>query len=84
MDNVIKDLFTDQFYGYKIVSAIRSGNIPKDLALLKIGPVNHSRWLTTANRLCRIWVSKHELEGFKKSFRVNFGVCCWSLHVYVV
>ena len=42
-DDVIKDLSTDQFYGYKIVSAIRSGNIPKDLVLLEIGPVNHSR-----------------------------------------
>ena len=62
-DNVIKDLSTNQFYGYKIVSSNRSGNIPKDSALLEIGPVNHSRWLTTANILCRIWVSKHELEG---------------------
>ena len=33
---VIKDLFTDQLYGYKIVSAITSENIPKDLALLEM------------------------------------------------
>ena len=59
-----KRLSTDQFYGYKIVSVIRSGIISKDLALLEIGPVNHSRGLTTANRLSRIWISKHELEGF--------------------
>ena len=31
-DDVIKDLSTDQFYGYKIVSGIRCGNKPKDLA----------------------------------------------------
>ncbi|KAG0718100.1 hypothetical protein GWK47_007861 [Chionoecetes opilio] len=31
--------------------------------LLEIGPVNYSRWLTTANRLIRLWVSKHELKG---------------------
>ena len=62
-DDVTRYLSTDQFYGYKIVSAISSGNTPKNLALFEIGPVNHSRWLTIANRLCRIWVSKHELES---------------------
>ena len=33
-DDVIKDLSTDHFHGYKIVSAIRNRNIPIDLALL--------------------------------------------------
>jgi len=40
---VIKDLSTDQSYGYRIVGAIRTGVLPKDLALLEIGPVSHSR-----------------------------------------
>ena len=40
-DKVIKDLSIDQYYGYKIVCAVRN------LALLEIGPVNLSRWLTT-------------------------------------
>ena len=62
-NEVLEDLSTDQAYGYKITEAIRSGQIQKDLALLEIGPVNHSRWLTTANRLCRLWVSKHGLKG---------------------
>ena len=66
-NKLIKDISTDQFPGYKVVSAIKSGNIPKDLASFEISPANHSRWFTTANRLCRIWVSKHELQGFKKS-----------------
>lgn len=62
-DSIVKDLSTDQAYGYRITQAIRTGNLPTDLALLEIGPVSHSRWLTTANRLCRIWVSKHGLKG---------------------
>jgi hypothetical protein len=62
-DNVVKDLSTDQAYGYRITQAIRTGELPIDLALLEIGPVSHSKWLTTANRLCRIWVSKHGLKG---------------------
>lgn len=62
-DEVIQYLSTDQHYGYKIVSAIREGVFPARMALLEIGPVNHSRWLTTANRLLRLWVSKHGLKG---------------------
>uniref|UniRef100_UPI00358F4A34 uncharacterized protein n=1 Tax=Myxine glutinosa TaxID=7769 RepID=UPI00358F4A34 len=62
-DNVLTDLSTDQAYGYKITQAIRTGELPTDLALLEIGPVSHSRWLTTANRFCRIWVSKHGVKG---------------------
>ena len=67
-DEVIKCLSTDQFYFYKVflffkVFAIRCRNIPKDLALLEISLVNHSKWLTTADKLCSIWVTKHELES---------------------
>ena len=60
---VVKDLSTDQFYAYKIHEAIRTGNMSARLALLEIGPVNHSRWLTTATRFLRIWCSKHGLKG---------------------
>src|SRR6218665_1135084 len=62
-DDVVKDLSTNQAYGYRITQAIKTGELPADLALLKIGPVSHSRWLTTANRFCRIYVSKHGLSG---------------------
>ena len=62
-DEVIRELSTDQSYGYRIVSAIRSGTVPKDLALLQIGPVCHSRWLTTALRFMRIWISIHNIRG---------------------
>ena len=62
-EEVIQDLSTDQHYGYKIVCAIRDGVFPSNLALLEIGPVNYSHWLTTANRLLRLWLSKLGLEG---------------------
>lgn len=62
-ENVVNDLSTDQAYGYAITKAIHTGKLPKSIANLEIGPVSHSRWLTTANRLCRIWVSKHGLRG---------------------
>lgn len=62
-EEVVRDLSTDQSYAYHIAQAIRSGKVPQSLALLEIGPVGHSRWLTTALRFCRIWISKHELKG---------------------
>ena len=61
--DIIKDLSTDQSYAYQIVTSIKTGVLPKRLALLEIGPVCHSRSLTTALRICRIWVSKHGLTG---------------------
>ena len=61
-DKVIMDLSTDQAYAYKITNAIRSGVLSNVLALLEIGPICESRWLTKANRLCRMWVSKHGLS----------------------
>ena len=61
-EDVIGDLSTDQKYGYMMVNAIRTGVVSVDLANMDIGPVNHSRWLTTANRFIRLSVSK---DGFK-------------------
>ena len=60
-DKILKDLSTDQANGYRIVTAIRTGVLPKSLINLEIGPVSHSRWLTTANLFCRLWVSFHFL-----------------------
>ena len=55
-DLVVKDLSSDQKYGYKIVQCVRNGVIDADLADLAIGPINHSRWLTTANCILLSWV----------------------------
>lgn len=63
LEAVLNDLSRDQKYGYKMVQAIRKGHVPADLALVEIGPVNHSRWLTTANRFLRLYVSQHQFKG---------------------
>ena len=82
-DKILKDLSTDQAYGYRIVIAI-TGVLLENLINFEIGPVSHSRWLTTANRFCRLWVSFHFLA--KKNFKnlrliieFIFGVYypCW-------
>ena len=46
-----------------MVKMIRSGVIDKSLTKLKCGPICHSRWLTTANRIMILYVSKHGLKG---------------------
>ena len=83
-DKIINGLSVDQFYGYKVVCAIRSGILPPKLHLLQIGLVSHSRWLTTANRIHRIWISKHgipgkDLENLRSitNFIVGVYFLCW-------
>ena len=83
-EEVIGDLSTDQHYGYKIVCAIREGKLPKELSLLEIGPVNHSRWLTTANRVLRLWVSKNRFDRnhqknlqYLAEFVIGVYYPCW-------
>ncbi|XP_065671449.1 uncharacterized protein LOC136089407 [Hydra vulgaris] len=83
-DKIVKDLSSDQAYGYRIVTAIRSKVLPENLINLEIGHVSHSRWLTSANRFCRLWVSVHFLtEKNLRNLRLNIefivGVYfpCW-------
>ena len=49
-DEVVNDLSEDQKHAFKLWAAIRSGEMTSDLAAITCGPINHSRWLTTANR----------------------------------
>ena len=51
-----RDLSTDQRYLYEIAQAVSSGECSRDLSLRNPGALNHSRWLTTANRLLRLYV----------------------------
>jgi hypothetical protein len=51
-----RDLSTDQRYLYEITQAVSTGDCSRDLSLRNPGALNHSRWLTTANRLLRLYV----------------------------
>src|SRR5215469_10166957 len=58
LDNATIDkLSTDQYYSYRICSSVITGEVDEDLALLEVGPLNHSRWLTLACRILRYYVS---------------------------
>uniref|UniRef100_A0A8D9A187 Uncharacterized protein n=2 Tax=Cacopsylla melanoneura TaxID=428564 RepID=A0A8D9A187_9HEMI len=56
----IEDLSTDQKYLLKIMIAVSSGICDEDLLKTKPGIMSHSRWLTTANRILRLYVSSND------------------------
>ena len=47
---VMADLSWDQQFGFKMLKALEVGSVPPSLQRMAIGPTDHSRWLTTANR----------------------------------
>ena len=51
------DLRNDQKHLYDICQVIASGNCPEDIDNRKPGPVVHCRWLTTASRILRLYIS---------------------------
>ena len=53
----LNDLSTDQKYLFEIHRAITKGICPPDLATRNLGKMAHSRWITTANRILRLYVS---------------------------
>ena len=56
----VKDLSRDQAYLYKIIKAIQSGVIDKTLLREKPGPMSRARWLTTACRICRLFIPQDQ------------------------
>ena len=56
-NETLDSLSTDQYYAYRICCSIITGDLDDDLALLEVGPINHSRWLTLACRILRYYAS---------------------------
>lgn len=54
------DLSADQQYLLDVCRAVSSGTCPADFANKKPGPISQSRWLTTACRILRYYVSTKE------------------------
>ena len=60
---VKSDISTDQSQFYQLVEAVRSGKLERKLGLRKTGNMVHSRWLTFAEAVLLLWMSKHRLSG---------------------
>lgn len=56
----ISELSTDQKYLFEICHAISRGKCTAGLANRQPGKISHSRWLTTANNLLRLYISTEQ------------------------
>lgn len=57
---------SDQRYLFRMVLAVNNGCCDDSLATQKPGPVSTARWLTTASRLLRLYVSQtHPSDNLK-------------------
>ena len=72
-DDIVNDLSSDQYYGYRICLAVMSGYLDPDLQKLQIGPIVHSRWLTLACRILRFYTSTKQPSK---------GWCNWQIFVW--
>ena len=61
-NDVLEDLSTDQYNGYKIWWSVICGEVDDDLRLHDIGPLVHSRWLTLADRIPRLYTATKNLS----------------------
>ena len=66
----VQDLSTDQKYLHEVCTTVINGQCPQDLSLRNPGAINHSRWLTTGNRILRLYIKSekpsHELITLAK------------------
>ena len=66
-----KTLSTDVLYLFRIAKAVSEGSCPEDIASMKPGQIVHSRWLTKAIRLLRLYVAT-SLPSTNLKILVNF------------
>lgn len=59
LDINLKELSTDQQYLLQMCKAVSEGSCPEALANKHPGALAHSRWLTLANRLLRLYIATH-------------------------
>ena len=57
---ILEDLSTDRKYLWEMCEAISKGDCSLALSKRNPGGLNHSRWLTTANRLLRLYVASEQ------------------------
>ena len=49
------DLSSNQYYAYRICSAVMLGSVDANLEFLEVEGLNHSRWLTLGFRSLRFY-----------------------------
>ena len=54
------DVSSDQYYAYRICSAVILGSANAKLESLEVGGLNHSRWFTFGCRVLRLYVAQEK------------------------
>ncbi|KAJ8928633.1 hypothetical protein NQ314_018777 [Rhamnusium bicolor] len=67
----LHQLSNDQKYLYKITEVVTSGTYPENFADLQPGPLAHSRWMTTASRILRLYVDVDECEEIAMEYNIS-------------
>ena len=62
-ESVLKNMSRDSQVCYKLCKAIKAGKLPEELRDIKLGEINHARWLTTQGRIIILCTKKHGLKG---------------------
>ena len=62
-NSLMDDLSSDQYYAYRICSAVMLGSADADLEFLEVGRLNHSRWLTLGCRILQFYVAHEKLTS---------------------
>jgi hypothetical protein len=69
-DKVVKTLSRDQKLMYEYIQAVSKGEVSARLSTQKVGPLNHSRWLTLAIRLLQLYTrTEAPSDGLRKIIR---------------
>ena len=80
-EEVNGDLSSDQGLLRLRTRAVRSGHLPREVALRKAGSVVHSRWVTFASEVLLLWMSAHGLVG--EELMILETVVIYIVSVYV-
>ena len=59
-NSVIDDLSSDQYYAYRICSAVVLESVDANLEFLEVGGLNHSRWSILECHILRFYVSQEK------------------------
>ena len=59
-NDLLTQLSCDKFCAYQIYQCVISGEMDNDIALLEVGVLDYSRWLTLASRILRKYTSAHD------------------------
>ena len=59
-NSLMDDLSSDQYYAYRICSAVMLGSVDANLEFLEVGKLNHSSWLTLECCILQFYVAQEK------------------------